>query len=320
MPPPLDLTGRTFGRLTVAGRAGRVKFGRWQTAWLCRCACGAELSVPQDRLPHRPSIPATHVVDACPVCRGGPCVVCGATVPLSGAGHGRAATCSPACADRHRKARQRASWRRRVAADPSLPARMHARRLERAAADPDYAARMADWERRRWERHRGRMAADPDYADRVRRRAREAYARCAAEIQAARRARLDAMTPAELQEWCDRARRYCRSWWRRHRDRLKADPAAYARYRQLANEYARRRRALLAGPPPEWRCVVCGAAFASRTFRAICDDPDCRAARRRDVAARSRGRLAAAEFLRIERELLGVLDERGRGGACPDRL
>lgn len=37
---PIDLTGKTFGRLTVIGRAENGKSNNCQ--WLCRCACGSE--------------------------------------------------------------------------------------------------------------------------------------------------------------------------------------------------------------------------------------------------------------------------------------
>ena len=40
MPKPIDLTGKTFGRLTVIKRARNNKDGR--TMWLCKCECGNE--------------------------------------------------------------------------------------------------------------------------------------------------------------------------------------------------------------------------------------------------------------------------------------
>lgn len=40
MPNPIDLTGKTFWRLTVISRAKNNKDGR--AMWLCRCSCGAE--------------------------------------------------------------------------------------------------------------------------------------------------------------------------------------------------------------------------------------------------------------------------------------
>ena len=39
----MDLTGRSFGRLTVIGRAGSTQYG--QATWLCRCECGNESTV-----------------------------------------------------------------------------------------------------------------------------------------------------------------------------------------------------------------------------------------------------------------------------------
>lgn len=42
-----DLTGRTFGRLTVLGPAGSSS---GKPAWLCRCGCGKEIIVRGDHL------------------------------------------------------------------------------------------------------------------------------------------------------------------------------------------------------------------------------------------------------------------------------
>src|SRR5262245_48436936 len=42
--PAEDISGRTFGRLTVLSRAGSKAIGGHAT-WLCRCQCGAETTV-----------------------------------------------------------------------------------------------------------------------------------------------------------------------------------------------------------------------------------------------------------------------------------
>jgi hypothetical protein len=42
-----DITGRTFGRLTVRGFAGRV---RSKALWRCSCACGREVLARQENL------------------------------------------------------------------------------------------------------------------------------------------------------------------------------------------------------------------------------------------------------------------------------
>jgi hypothetical protein len=40
MPKTIDITGRTFGRLTVIGNGGRDRWGK--RLWHCRCSCGGE--------------------------------------------------------------------------------------------------------------------------------------------------------------------------------------------------------------------------------------------------------------------------------------
>jgi hypothetical protein len=112
MSAPLDLTGCRYGQLIVLRPNGRLKFGHEQTAWLCRCDCGTEITVPQNRLPHRTSISSRHAVTACTECRRSRCVIYGQTVrqgPLT------RETCSEACATERRKRIQNASYRRRVA-------------------------------------------------------------------------------------------------------------------------------------------------------------------------------------------------------------
>ncbi len=239
MPAPLDLTGRQFGRLTVLERGERVRFGRWQQGWVCRCECGAVLTVPQDRLPHRPSVPANHVVDACPACRGNPCAVCGANIPLSGTGHGRPVTCSSACADAHRKARGRAGWQRRSTRDPELARRMAQRRRERASADPEYAERVKAWQRRREQRRRERAATDPEYAERLRQWRAEHWLRNAQTILARRRARVAAMSPEEKARWLEQSRRHTRRW----AEKIRNDPVLGPLYVEQQRSYRERRRA-----------------------------------------------------------------------------
>lgn len=45
--PTIDETGKVFGSLTVVERVPQNRFfgGRVRAAWLCRCACGEELTV-----------------------------------------------------------------------------------------------------------------------------------------------------------------------------------------------------------------------------------------------------------------------------------
>lgn len=48
MPPPLDLTGRVFGRLTVLRRVENCPRGNCQ--WLCDCKCGKQTIVVATKL------------------------------------------------------------------------------------------------------------------------------------------------------------------------------------------------------------------------------------------------------------------------------
>lgn len=309
MPPPLNLTGRVFGKLTVLGPGPKVQFGRLQRGWSCRCECGKELVVAQDRLPHRAAIAAIRgrAVVACQDCSGGICKVCGASIPRS---RMPAVTCLGHCADEYRKAKGRASFRRRMERDPDLIARMTARRKARCETDPDYAAHFAEHERRRQQRRSERLRTDPEYAAKARARARHHYAANADRILAERRAALDRMTPEEREAWAERARRFCRDWRRKWHAELTTDPAAHARYRQIQNEYQRQRRIAQQGPVPERTCVVCGGTFATRKYRVLCDNRDCMAQYRRDTAYRSRARAAATQFRELERKLTRRLHER----------
>lgn len=158
MPAPLELSGQRFGKLTVVERAGRVKFGRMQAAWRCRCDCGTEVTLPQGRLPHRPTIPASHAVTACDGCRARPCAVCGAPVLPSAT---QSACCSPACRAEHRRAYDRDWWRRTAEADPETARAKRAERTARRHADPAIADRLRRQEREAHRRKAARMEARP---------------------------------------------------------------------------------------------------------------------------------------------------------------
>lgn len=237
MPAALDLAGHRYGALTVIAPAGRVKFGRWQQAWRCRCECGVELTVPQERIPHCPSIAhsSRRAVTACPGCRARPCTECGSPIlPPS-----TAATCSPAC----RTARKRRAWRRNyydlVEANPDLNQRRHDAVRARAALDPDLARRLQAQQQQSTQRKLARARLDTNYREQLRALARATYARNAAVIQARRRARLDAMTPPQLDRWLVRARRYQRAYRKRWRAELARHPDRHQAYLDLMTEYRR---------------------------------------------------------------------------------
>ncbi|GEM_PF-959141 len=255
MPPPLDLTGRRFGALTVMEKAGKVQFGRLVTAWKCRCDCGVEIIVPQPRLPHAPHIAANprRKVDACPACRARPCAVCGSPVPPPST----AATCSDACAGEHLRAKHRRHYYRRVEQNPEHNRRRAARVKDKAAADPEYAARVQAWAAAAHEKKKKRLRTDPEYRQAQRAAARARYAERAEEVQTRRRQRFERMTAHERDRWLERMRRYGRAYRRKWRAELQADPARHQAYLDLMAEY--RRRAALAG------LIATGAELVNRS-------------------------------------------------------
>lgn len=165
MPPQLDLTGRRFGRLIVLSKGPTVKWGKWQASWACRCDCGALLDVPQNRLPHRQSIPASHRIDACDDCRSHPCEICGRPIPPRSA----SATCSPECHRERSRRYQLAYWNANKRDDPAV-------RLARTArAKANYAA-MSQEERKESNRRRHQRTAEKFSRDEINAKARAWYA------------------------------------------------------------------------------------------------------------------------------------------------
>lgn len=208
MPPPLDLMGRVFGQLTVICRDGRMKFGREQTAWLCRCSCGATLRVPQNRLPHRSSIPAGQIITACDDCRSHPCVICGAPIPARAS----AKTCSAECAAERRRQNWRAYYHR-YALDPEYrAAHTQAVKDRFAALTPEQRSEIYRRQARRREEMQGR--------EEINRAAREHYAARMTDPEkaAAHRARRDKWAA----ENPDRIRRI----YRKHAEKKRAIKAA----------------------------------------------------------------------------------------------
>lgn len=239
MPARLDLAGRVFGRLMVIRANGRVKFGRWQTAWLCRCECGVEVTVPQDRLPHRPSVDDRHRVDACPGCRARPCVICGTPIlPPS-----TAAACSPEHLAQHRRDTQLNHYYKMVELDPEFGARRQRMAKLRAEIDPSVATRQSIVAKRARRVRQTKINDDPSLRERVRAQARSTYAKHRTRILADRRTKLEAMTPEQHDIWIERMRKSGREYRRRWRAEIKADPQRHAEYIDLMREY-RRQRAL----------------------------------------------------------------------------
>ncbi len=204
MPAPIDLAGRRIGALVVLSRGPRVFWGRWQSAWVCQCDCGATLEVPQNRLPYR-KLPAGHIIDRCGDCRAKPCCVCGAPVAASSA----SLTCSAACRDERRRAYDRA-WKVQRYATDAFAREAAKERSRQWAADPANRERVNE-KGRRWRRSVG--------LGEIARRARERYA-VAVTDEAWRAANADTRA-SWRNENRDRVRSYDRTY-RRRRARLEA--------------------------------------------------------------------------------------------------
>lgn len=236
MPRMLDLTGRAFGQLTVIERAGEIKWGRMMPAWRCRCACGRYEIIPQNRLPHRETIPESHRVTACEVCRRPPCVVCGTRIPLS---RGQRNTCAEVCQQTKQRENQRAHYHREMARDPDYAMKQYHRKRQRMANDPAYAARMREQWRAKDRRHRA--SKTPDELARDREWHRQWYAENRNYILAQRRQRLAGMTPSERAAHDEHRRRLGREWRRRWRAWLEKHPEEKEMHRQRYREWVRER-------------------------------------------------------------------------------
>lgn len=204
MPAPLDLTNKRFGRLTVMGQAGRLKFGVDMPAWRCRCDCGTEVTVPRLRL-------TRGAVNACQACRlGRPCVICGANfIPASS----RAITCSATCRALRRNSTLASARKARDEADPDAVAARH-------------------------RRHRARIKADPIRLRQAREKKAAWYAANRERINAHRRAARATEGEDDRSQRLAATRRYIRLWL----VTIRADPDRYADYLSKSADARRRMR------------------------------------------------------------------------------
>lgn len=234
MPPPVDLTGRRFGKLLVLGPGETQRSPSGKSVyrgWLCRCDCGREETVLQILLPHAPSN-ARRAVTACSVCRRKQCTVCGASVPLE---RGKKNTCSDTCEAIKDRGVYLDHYYRKKAVDPELNRRRHAMARERLAADPERLAAHKAVERARDVARWSAKKSDPEAMAAESEKRRAWYAANAERIQAKRRERLNALTPEQYARWAERVREYSS----RHYERNKQSPEFLARRKANLREYLR---------------------------------------------------------------------------------
>lgn len=233
MPAPLDLTGQRFGQLLVLARAGRVKFGREQAAWRCRCDCGREEVLAQDLLTRRDW-------RSCSLCRRPKCVICERTIPID---RGQANTCSDNCALTKRRKADLEHYHRKAAQDPGFNRRRHAERLQKLQADPERWKAYKQAERAKAREKWASLKTDLEQYLAEKNKRQAWYHEHAEAVQAKRRARLDALNADQLERWLERTRRYGRAYRARWREELRQDPERHQAYKDLMREY-RRRQAL----------------------------------------------------------------------------
>lgn len=224
MPAALDLTGQRFGRLFVVRENGRVKFGKEQPGWLVECNCGRRETLAQALLTQRGW-------RECSYCQRPECIVCGEKVPST---RPRSVTCSDTCHKAKRHGQDIERYHRR-AADPQFNQQRYQRLVERMADDPDLAERVRQI--RRGANARWRMK--PENRTAIRHYQALRYAMNRAEILARRRARLDLMTPEQMEHWRERIRAYDRAYRARWRDHLRSDPERHRAYLDTMREYRR---------------------------------------------------------------------------------
>lgn len=190
MPPPLDLTGRRFGKLTALRRIPNPK----RTTWRLICDCGRETDAPLGRLNTADDDP--RAIRACHHCRSRQCVVCGERFLKSGS----AKTCGRTeCRLENRRAtNQRAA----AAADQRNPGRAVARRKRRYTAVMSDALR-AEAQREYQREYARQRRANMTDEDRQARRAweREYYAKNKKRVQARFQQWLANLPPDRRRAW-----------------------------------------------------------------------------------------------------------------------
>lgn len=127
---------------------------------------------------------------------------------------------------------------RKMLRDPEHNRKIREERKERAAQDPAYAARLAAQVAAQDARKRERIAADPERKAHYQAMARQRYANdpdAQAKMQAARDARIKAMTADEYEAWAERIRQS----WRKYARKVRSTPEGRQRYRDYMREYLR---------------------------------------------------------------------------------
>lgn len=208
---PTDLSGSTFGRLTVVAVIRyEVRGRKGGYLYTCVCTCGRQLQEHQHRL-------LSGRADACETCRlEKPCVVCG----VSFVSRTTRVTCSDVCAEINRRDRWLGYYYRRVAENPDANAQRAMAVKEKLAKSP--AAAALEKERQHARSVRRYAAKTPEQRAAEREKARQRYSERRPEIMAERRRKREELSAEKIAARREKSRAY----WLRIRDRVLANRAA----------------------------------------------------------------------------------------------
>lgn len=207
MRPPLnDLTGHTFGSLSVIELKGRAKDSKKTPLWICSCSCGSREVVPQRLL-------VSGKKYQCSECNRPRCDVCGKKIPED---YASKTTCSDNCKSIRKREKAREQYYQRFERDPDLNKKQQKRKKEKAEKDPSYSARLRDYEERALRKKREKRQTDEEWAELERQRSRQRYETNRDQILEGRktRRRLDS-------EYAERRRKQEQDYyWRNRCERL----------------------------------------------------------------------------------------------------
>lgn len=236
MPPPVDLTGRRFGDLTVVRKVGvNPHVRRLNAIWLCHCErCGRNEEMIQQWIPYNASRAARNNARwSCSVCFRGPCEICGGE-NISGTYQG---VCSEACHHERQKQHAREFHYRRLAENPDYYKEVARAKRKALEADPEkMEAFLAK------QREKGRL----DHAkngEAINAKAREAYHRNRDHVLQQRREKFAALPEEERIRLELEAVAYRKDYWAKNRDHLIAIRAAKSASMTAEQLQARRAKA-----------------------------------------------------------------------------
>lgn len=210
----------TIGELSLIFDVGKREYGgRPARHWLCRCRCGREEILPEQRIKKR---------KMCVVCYRGPCVVCGKPILVET----KKNTCSQTCDQQKKRRKWRDSYYRLVESVHDFNKKRSRLMKSRRQANPELDQKMRERDNQAKRNYRKK------HRDRINARYRDYYRRHRNRILALRRPKYAMLTDEERQK----RREYDREYKSRWRDNLYKDPVAHREFIKNYRSYVRERK------------------------------------------------------------------------------